>query len=302
MGTEIIDRLGRHRCKVINLSYGGIKYKDPNETHLDGINLQNFFETAKTIDPEELKRLTEFHDEIMEELDPEYKEHDGLKLPWVKTFESIRLRRSEVSVWAGINSYGKSILTSHIMVDGVAQGAKFCVASMEMPPRKLGAKIYQLTGAVTRPTKEHAKKIQDLINHSVYIFTAYGTAKSERIMEVFEYARRRYGVSHFIIDSLAKCGFAEDDFKGQKHFVDQLFEYALENKVHVHLVVHMRKGETEEKPPGKFDVKGTGGITDMVSNVFIIWRNKRKERLLRNDKDSDREKRLKKKRIPFSYA
>ena len=30
--------------------------------------------------------------------------------------------------------------------------------------------------------------------------------------------------------------------------------------------------------PGKFDAKGAGVITDMVENVFIVWRNKKAER------------------------
>jgi twinkle protein len=29
--------------------------------------------------------------------------------------------------------------------------------------------------------------------------------------------------------------------------------------------------------PGKFDIKGAGAITDMVDNVFIVWRNKKAE-------------------------
>ena len=44
------------------------------------------------------------------------------------------------------------------------------------------------------------------------------------------------------------------------------------------LVTHSRKSENEEKPTGKMDVKGTGSITDLVDNVFIIWRNKIRER------------------------
>ena len=39
----------------------------------------------------------------------------------------------------------------------------------------------------------------------------------------------------------------------------------------------IRKLQDETKIPGKFDVKGTGAITDMVHNVFIWWRNKPKE-------------------------
>ncbi len=288
--AEIIDRLGRHRCKVVSFDYVGNIYKDPNEAHLDGIDLNIFLRNARTLDPEELKRLSDFHDDIMSELDPLKKQNAGLKLPWRKSFDLVRLRKSEVTVWAGINSHGKSVLLSHVMVNAVAQGSKWCVASMEMPAAKLGAKVYQQAGTVENPSREYGQAIKQLIDENVYLFTAYGTAKASKILSVFEYARKRYGVTHVVIDSLAKCGFAEDDFNSQKDFVDKLFDYALETGVHVHLVVHMRKGETEEKPPNKMDVKGSGSITDMVSNVFIIWRNKLKEKLLLSNNPCDVEK------------
>jgi twinkle protein len=38
----------------------------------------------------------------------------------------------------------------------------------------------------------------------------------------------------------------------------------------------MRKGDDENHVGGKFDLKGSGAITDQVDNVFIVWRNKRK--------------------------
>ena len=44
------------------------------------------------------------------------------------------------------------------------------------------------------------------------------------------------------------------------------------------LVCHIRKGEKESRTPDKFDIKGAGEITDLVDNVFIVHRNKDKER------------------------
>jgi len=106
------------------------------------------------------------------------------------------------------------------------------------------------------------------------------------------YARKRYGVTHFVIDSLAKCGIAEDDYKGQKDFVDNLCDFAMENNIHIHLVVHIRKGRDELTMPDKFDIKGTGALTDMASNVFVVWRNKIKERILSNQDHKDYQKAL----------
>lgn len=267
----IISSLGIERCKVVDLG----EFKDANEAHINGELLSRFIGQAKTKDPEELKPLSSYHDEIMQEFKDS--ETSGMRLPWTKTHLTVRLRPTEISVWAGINSHGKSIALSHVAVEGIAQGEKFCIASMEMKPRKLGRKMYQQIVGHDNPTVPECNEVLKFLGDNVWIFEAYGTTKASKVLEIFSYARRRYGVTHFIVDSLAKCGFGEDDYNGQKGFVDRLMEFAGEHGVHVHLVVHMRKGENEAKIPGKFDIKGTGAISDMVDNVFVVWRNKPKE-------------------------
>jgi twinkle protein len=60
--------------------------------------------------------------------------------------------------------------------------------------------------------------------------------------------------------------------------MDKLCDFKNKHNAHVILVTHSRKGDNEEKPTGKMDVKGTGAVTDLADNVFIIWRNKIGER------------------------
>ena len=267
----IAERLGIDRCHIVNLG----EFKDANEAHCEGVVLAPFIFNAKTKDPDELSQLASHHDDIMKEF--EQWSTSGVRLPWSKSHQSIRLRPAEISVWAGVNSHGKSVSLSHVVVDAVAQGEKTCIASMEMKPRELGRKMYQQIAGVEKPDTVDAQNIISFISDKVWLFEVYGTAKANRIIEVFEYARKRYGISLFLVDSLAKCGYGEDDYNGQKGFVDRLAEFAGKNNVHVILVVHMRKKEDEGKVPGKMDIKGTGAISDMVDNVFIWWRNKKKE-------------------------
>lgn len=268
--VEIINRLGRDRCYIVELG----KYKDPNEVHLSGVFISSFLKIAQTKDPDELKRLSDFHDDILYDLE-NGDTSPGLKLPWLKAAQEVKFRPGEITVWAGINSHGKSVLVSHIIADGVSQGYKFCVASMEMPPADFGSGLYRQIG--WSRNDGNADKIKEFIDNGIWIFNSYGVAKADKIIEVFEYAMKRYGINHFVIDSLAKCGFAEDDYSGQKKYVDRLAEFALKNMVHLHLVLHIRKQNNEQCIPGKFDIKGTGAIIDMVSNAFIVWRNKEKE-------------------------
>ena len=95
---------------------------------------------------------------------------------------------------------------------------------------------------------------------------------------------RRHGVTQFLVDSLAKCGIGEDSYNDQKAFVDKLSDFARERNIHIHLVCHSRKGKEESEMPDKFDIKGSGSITDMADNVFIVWRNKEKERKVQEAK------------------
>ena len=40
----------------------------------------------------------------------------GAYLPWAKTRNNIRLRSHEVSIWAGVNGHGKSLLLNQVML------------------------------------------------------------------------------------------------------------------------------------------------------------------------------------------
>ena len=273
---QIVERLGRERCFVLDFA----PYKDANEAHVAGAKLQDFIDNARTCDPEELRCASGYIDDIANYFDNGTM-LEGETLPWAKSWDKIRLRTHEVSVWAGINGHGKSNVLGHVMSNSVcANSTRWCVASMEFRPVKFLARIARQIVGVARPTRPQVyDELADPLSN-VFIFDIQGTAKAERIVEVFKYAHRRYGCTQFVVDSLAKCGFAEDDYAKQKAFIDSCAEWALKSGVHVHVVVHARKGESEEKMPEKFDIKGTGAIADMVDNVFTVWRNKVKERII----------------------
>ena len=72
------------------------------------------------------------------------------------------------------------------------------------------------------------------------------------------YCAKELGIKHVFIDSLMKCVRGEDDFNGQKDFVDELCSLARDNQIHIHLVHHIRKLSSEAETPDKTDVKGSG--------------------------------------------
>jgi len=270
---EIIDRLGPERCLSVSLPH-----KDANECLIKGVSTRDIgsaVASARALDPDELVQAADYADEVVAFYYPTGDE-PGVRLPWKKG-EAVMLRPGEVSLMAGVNGHGKTQMAGLLTLEAMRQGQRAMVASMEFKPSKWLARLDRQAAAISCPAPEYIHAIHEWYRGRLWAFNAVGTAKSERIIDVAKYGLRRYGIRYFVIDNLAKCGFAEDDYNGQKKFVDQLTDFAREYDVHVQLCLHMRKGESEEKPAGKFDVKGTGAITDMVDTVFALWRNKRKE-------------------------
>lgn len=270
---ELCERLGRERVKVVTLPE-----KDANECLMKGVPATTIImamRDARTQDPSELRNAADFEDAVWAEYN---RIDEGLLLPWPKTHENIKLRPGEVSIWAGINGHGKSAVISNVIGNLVMDGARCCVASMEWrTPLWLARMGRQIAGCNT-PTEAFTRHIVRKYNDTLWAFDVAGSAKASRILEVFSYARRRYKIELFVIDNLTKCGFADDDYSGQKRFVEALADFARTNDCHVSIVAHMRKGEDESKPSGKMSVKGSGGITDMVATVIEVWRNKGREK------------------------
>lgn len=211
----------------------------------------------------------------------------GDKLPWVKTHDLIRLRPSEVTLWAGYNGHGKSLLLGQTMTH-LLKAQKVCIASFEMRPVTTLARMCRQTLGSDRPTEDYLNRFCERLIDKLWIYDQHGTVSQERVISVVYYAAEKLGVKHFVIDSLMKCGISEDDYNGQKRFVDRLCAAAKDTGCHIHLVAHSRKGQDEFNPPSKMDVKGSGTITDQVDNVMTVWRNKRKELLLAAGKGDDK--------------
>ena len=111
----------------------------------------------------------------------------------------------------------------------------------------------------------------------MWLYDQTGTAEARTILGMVKYCAKELGITHVFIDSLMKCVKAEDDYNGQKDFVDNLCAIAKDLDVHIHLVHHLKKPSKEGDMPDKHDTKGSGSITDQVDNLFMVWRNKPKE-------------------------
>jgi twinkle protein len=272
--AKLVERLGRERCKVVHLPH-----KDANDCLKAGVSKADIhacFTEAKTQDPEVLRSASYYLDDVISEFYPSEDSQTGVFLPWAKTMQLVRLRYDEMSVWTGINGHGKSMVLSQVMASAMHQGERVCIASFEMRPKKtIWRMARQLSGSAA-PSREVITQYVNWLDSRLWMFDFVGTSEVDFVLDVFKYARRRYGIRHFVIDSFLKLNVKEEN-DSQRVAISKIADFKNEYGCHVHLVCHSRKGRDESEAPGKLDVRGAGAITDMADNVFSVWRNKKKE-------------------------
>lgn len=273
---EIEQRLG-DRCIRVKLPV-----KDINELlQTQGIEqakfvLQKCYEDAKWQDPETLRSVAEFADDITDYFEDKDSRTSGWSMGWGKTEEiDYRFRPSELIGCVGFSGSGKTMFLGQLALNAIAQDQKILVASMEMSPKNLLGRMFQQACAVPTPTSEYRSKVMEWMAQSLWLYIDNLNPKIHDLLKCFEYAYRRYGVNTFVIDSLT-CMCSHEDYRKQQEIVEQIVQFKNAFRCTVFLVTHSRKQEDESRAPGKFDVKGSGAITDLADSFFSIWKNKRK--------------------------
>ena len=212
-------------------------------------------------------------------------------LPWEKSHQLFAFRPGEVTLWVGVNGHGKSLVTGMAALSLCCQDERVCIASFEMKPRKTLERMSRQFSAQAAPLpheyadlgvmaafRDTYESFQVFTDKRLWLYDQQGTVKTDRLVAVLRYAAQELRITHFFIDSLMKCVAGEDDYNGQKNFIDQITAIARDSGMHIHVVHHSKKLASEEAQPDKMDVKGSGAITDQVDNLLLVWRNKKKER------------------------
>lgn len=221
----------------------------------------------------EIRPSADYLEETMEMMFPKNPAKKPPTPMWTKCQGKIAFRPSETTLWAGINGHGKSMMLSQITLDLLMQNQKVLVISLEMtPPAQMARMSRQSYGG--DPTPDSTEDLHFSVTDNLYIYSQTGSVGWRKIMAVCRYARHKFNIGHFIIDSLMKTVKGEDDYNGQKDFINEACSFSMANGVHTHIVHHIRKGESELKMPDKFDIRGASSIADQVDNIYIVFRHK----------------------------
>jgi len=281
--NALVPRIGRERCRILDYPAGK---KDANECLIAGMDEREFLKfmnTARNLDPEELLKPSEIEQDIWFEFYPDQndKKRLGDPTPWEAL--SFTFNPSELTIWHGYSGHGKTILLNHVMLVFATLGKSSCIASLEFPARKTFKNLARQAMGKGKP--KDAEELHGVIkwmDNYFWLYAHIGETTLDDTLYVFKYVAKKYGVQHFILDSLMMLtDIGSEEYDKQKFVVLRLKDFARENNAHVHLVAHSKKPDSkhdpDKYPPRKYDISGSGNISNVADNVICVWRNKEKE-------------------------
>jgi len=199
---------------------------------------------------------------------------EGVPLPWIGLESRVRFRPGKLSLWAGINFHGKTAMLKLLALHLVRSGQKVCIASLEEDPEETMADMTQFAIPDTdvRESDDWIDVACGWLSGKLWLYNQTRMMDTQRVLALIAYAAKEKGCTHFILDSLMRTGLAQDDYEGQRVFVNHLTNYGRQLGIHIHLVHHIVKVD-ESAVPGRDAIRGSGAITDQADHVFIVWRD-----------------------------
>jgi len=283
--NELVRRLGAERCAIV--TYDG--YKDANDLlkAKGGPALRAAIENAQEVPQKGVIDIDSQYDNIYSMYQNGLP--SGTSIGFDRIDEKIRWATSNLAIWTGIPSHGKSEMLDFIVAKlAVEHGWKAVYFSPENYPIELHfAKLSEkLTGKkfhkYNLPESE-LNQAFDFIAEHIFWLDPYEETTVESILLRTKYHIKKYGIKQLIIDPFnclehkRRRDETGSDYIGR--FLDELEKFARQYNILIHLVAHPTKlealgGRTRiYAPPTLYDISGSANFYNKADYGITIYRN-----------------------------
>lgn len=293
-GRKIADmavtRLGKHRCFIV-----AMPKKDANDCLLAGFTAEDardWVANAKRPRIERLVTTAEMEDRLVEDVKPKPEPFSMpfLKMDW-HNGDGFYFRPGELTIWGGFSHAGKSTMLNYMVAQLLSARIPVFIGSFEIRVetqlRKMLSVFYGKKNINEAAAREFARNVGETIVFSDVV----GSITKDSLMEMMWFSHRRYGTSHFVIDSLMRVQGLEEDYPAQGEFCNRLQDFAKETGSHLHLVAHLSKPAQDGARPSMYAIKGSSLMVNNADNVLLVLRNPEKEKKRKAGKLTSEEER-----------
>ena len=121
--------------------------------------------------------------------------------------------------------------------------------------------------------QEKAVLLDKLYGNKIYIYNNEADKKIENLLYAMEELRRTQKIRVFFLDNFMQIDMNSDNvFQEQTEIMEKLRTFAVNKKVHIHLVAHPRKTERFQTRLTLYDIAGSSNIVNKAYNIISILR------------------------------
>lgn len=278
---KLAEKLGINRCKNVLLPV-----KDVNEYLLNVHTEKNdFIKLLKSATKIELDNISNISDYV-NNLDAWF-DNDGsitgISIPFTKINSYLNgFKEEDFIILSGTSGVGKSTITLNILNDFLKNGKKCMCFFLE---GKLMFYILRMmcieTGLSMERLRENPEKWSQIKKQfSSYPLYFYSGPQSDmnikKLIELSEATIDSYGIDFVAIDNLQKIVVDNRDVVhniGQA--ITSLKNLAVDKKIPVLLIAHVRKPQGKNPRISMYDAKNSSEIYQQADVYLVVWNNKK---------------------------
>ncbi|MDU4479895.1 DnaB-like helicase C-terminal domain-containing protein [Clostridium sp.] len=285
--NELLNlRIVRERLKLAqDIQAGNITTDEDIKKRFENIDfIKSKIGDTNTITTLDKVRIVDIHS--MEKISTGFNKIDEKLLGFVM---------GSLNIITGYNGNGKSTFLNQMCIaESLSQGYKVFAYSPELTNSNLKSWLYPtiansehfiektyMNGKYKTIGSIGVKYIDKWIKDKLFVYTDDSLTTDEEQLLLDMNTMAKQGVKVFIIDNLMKIDLKDsykNEYMAQKIFVNKLKNFARKYGVVVHLVAHPRKPQQGNSKVTKFDVAGTGDITNLADYAIAIKKNSEKEK------------------------
>lgn len=193
-----------------------------------------------------------------------------------------------ITIWTGFTNAGKTTVMTMLAKNIIQQGERIFFFNGEQTKEDFKNNLYIQSSKVqdlvhkqfknscvydTFVKPEKAILLDKIYGNKIFIYNNEARRDIDTLLKAMEEIRQREKIKVFFLDNFMQIDMSVDNvFQEQTRIMEKLRTFAINKKVHIHLVAHPRKIERFQTRLNLYDVAGSSNIVNKAYNIISILR------------------------------
>ncbi|MCI8640670.1 MAG: AAA family ATPase [Clostridia bacterium] len=193
-----------------------------------------------------------------------------------------------ITIWTGFTNAGKTTVMTMLAKNTIEQGERIFFFNGEQTKEDFKNNLYIQTSQAkdliykqyknscvydTFVKQEKVVLLDKIYGNKIFIYNNEAKRNIDTLLKAMEEIRQKEKIKVFFLDNFMQIDMSIDNvFQEQTRIMEKLRTFAINRKVHIHLVAHPRKIERFQTRLTLYDIAGSSNIVNKAYNIISIMR------------------------------